>query len=347
MNPIGHVPNDIKRQCPWVSDAAIEQAEERLIAQFQERKAAGFKEQLVLNSNTISSDLKRQAFFKGALRAFKTLLLPLKAFSTAFYNVPLQGTDQASVPFYALQTASSTSFSGTYSAGNTATSSRLVTINNRYYQSFSFTSAEARRQPNLRPEELGYQNGRKLAVDVWTTIMGAVTNANYGAAVSVKVPQEANFDWVTDLKTNADVQQWPAEERSLIVHTDYDNALLKDDGFKLAIALAENMVREGKIPKALGFDYFANPNIPQNSEHLGGFIVHPSALLVAFAPIEPTEEVRRRIAAYEVVSDPDTGLSLEYRRWGEAATDSTMEVVECNFGFVTGNAAALGRITRQ
>jgi hypothetical protein len=94
-----------------------------------------------------------------------------------------------------------------------------------------------------------------------------------------------------------------------------------------------------------GFDYVELPTIPGNSENLTGFAVHPSAILVATAPIPPTEEVRRAGTSYEFVTNPETGVSLELRSFGNPTLDRGEHYIECNYGFALGNANALKRIT--
>ena len=54
--------------------------------------------------------------------------------------------------------------------------------------------------------------------------------------------------------------------------------------------------------------------------------------------------MRERLTAYEVATDPETGLTIEYRLWGDPDSDSRKEVFECNYGYVKGDGAALKRI---
>ena len=66
---------------------------------------------------------------------------------------------------------------------------------------------------------------------------------------------------------------------------------------------------------------------------LVGFVAYPSALAVVFSPVEPSDEVKTQLAAYDRVPDPDTGLTLEYRRWGDPTMDQAKETIECNYGY--------------
>jgi len=85
--------------------------------------------------------------------------------------------------------------------------------------------------------------------------------------------------------------------------------------------------------------------IPANGENLVGFVAHPSAMLVAFAPIEPHPNVRKNLVSYERFEDDQVGLTLELREWGDPDSDTGKTTLECNYGKAVGEAAALSRIT--
>jgi hypothetical protein len=305
------------------------------------------KLQLILNANTIPAELQRQAILQEMMRAFQKRLIGVRAFSTVHVNVPLEGTDKVNVPFYNLQTAASTDFNPAngYVMGNTVTSQREVTVNKRKYQGFDWTSSQFRRQPYLNTLQLGLTNAEKLAEDVWLDILSVITLANYGAAGHTGLASAFNSDAVANLKMTADQAQWPGVGRSLFLDSAYDNALMKDTGIKNSMNYGgSEAIRQGRIPQIYGFDYYENPNFPANAQNLKGWISFPSAILIATAPIAPTEEVRSQLSAYEVVVDSQTGLAFEYRRWGNPDFDTSRSVVECNYGFAPGNAAALKRI---
>jgi len=133
------------------------------------------------------------------------------------------------------------------------------------------------------------------------------------------------------------------------VESSYDANLLKDVAFKYALnAASDSAIKEGRIyPRVFGFDYIENPNIPDNSEYLVGFAAFMSAILFAQAPIPPTEEVRRAGTMYDMTVDPQTGAVFETRSFGSNTLDSSTFIVECNYGYVKGNANALKRLTSQ
>jgi hypothetical protein len=85
-------------------------------------------------------------------------------------------------------------------------------------------------------------------------------------------------------------------------------------------------MRKAFVQQAYGFeDINVIPNLTSYTpagENLAGFINHTSALLVATSPIMPTEEVKALLSHYTVVTDPRTGISFEYRQFGNAVLDN-------------------------
>lgn len=99
-----------------------------------------------------------------------------------------------------------------------------------------------------------------------------------------------------------------------------------------------------ELPDLFGFKLSRFNRIPAGEEKLAGFAVYPSAVLVALSPITPAPEVHMALSAYETYTDPETGLTLEYRSWGDTDSDSAKSIIECNYGFAAGEASAIKRI---
>jgi hypothetical protein len=301
----------------------------------------------VLNANTVSTDLQRTAVMTQMVRAFAKKLLPITVFSTTFNGVPLQGTDEVVVSYYALDASASTDFvaaNGYDTFGGTATSSKKVTVNKRKYQGITFDSSTAARQPAFVASNVLTLKAQKLATDVWTDVLSVVTAANFSTAAFTGAASGFDSDDVADLRGVANAAQWPDRPRALVVHTDYDTALMKDGSIKSSNEFGgSEAIRQGQVPIILGFDYHQSGNIPDNSENLVGFITAPSAVLTAFSPIRPAEDIIEKVR-YEVITDIETGITLEFRAWGDPDMDASRQTIECNYGFVTGEAAALKRL---
>ena len=277
-------------------------------------------------SVTVPSGLKLDKILQMGLTALKQRLLPVLAFSTVFRDQVLQGTDIVRVPFIPLDLTASQDFDPDVGYGDLADGTmdtRPVTINKRKFQSLTWSSSELRRQPAIDFQGLIQQKANQLADDVLKDIWSVVLAATY-TTTSISATPAASFDSdsLADLAGAATAARWPAAGRSVILDSTYHTNLLKDTAFKNAMAYSDNAaIRDAKIPRAMGFDIFEQPSLPANGENLTGAAMLRYAILVAFSPIEPAPEVRERMTDYRIVSDPDSGLSLEYRAWGDPDSD--------------------------
>lgn len=301
----------------------------------------------VLNANTIGAGIKRNVILQEVLRAFAIRVLPLRAFSTVYNAVKLEGTDIVGVPYFPLTSTASTDFvaANGYVMGDSTNDSKTVTVDKRKYQPIRFNSSELARQPGLNLMQIAEIKAEKLGVDMVADIMSAITAANYGAASFTGLASTFDSSDIADLKGVCDVANWPDAGRSLVVGSAYDVNLLKDSTVKSALNFGSaDPIQNGAIQNILGFKYYNVNGIPANGQNLVGFCVFPSALLVATSPISPSDDVRNFLSAYEMVLEPVTGASFEYRRWGNPDFDETREVIEVNYGFAVGEAAALKRM---
>lgn len=301
----------------------------------------------VLNAVTVPADLKRNVILQEVMTAFARIVLPLQSFSTVFQNVPLEGTDVISVPYFPLVSAASTDWNPAngYVMGDGTQQAKNITVNRRKFQPLSVSSSELNRQPAIRLGSLVAANAEKLGFDVWSDILSIVTSGNFGAASFIGAANTFDSSDIADLKGVADVANWTMSGRSLVVKSAYDVNLLKDTGVKAAYAFGSaEPISLGSVPSILGFTYYVAENIPANGQNLVGFISKPSAILVASAPIVPDVDVRGQLAAYQVITHPELGVSLEYRRWGNPDFDQRREVIEYNYGFAVGEGAALRRM---
>ena len=186
----------------------------------------------------------------------------------------------------------------------------------RLFQGLRFTSEELARQPALRIASLFELKVGRLASDVVAHVLSIVTQANFGDPVVAKAADVFDSNDLATLKLACKL--WPEEGRGLLLDSEYDVALLRDSAFKSVMESgSDSAIRQGKLfPRVMGFNYLENPNIPDNSEGLKGFAVFPSAILVAFAPVPPSQEVRNAGTRYRAFVDPESGVVLEFRGFG-------------------------------
>jgi hypothetical protein len=182
-------------------------------------------------------------------------------------------------------------------------------------------------------------------VDVCTQIYSRViVAANFGAPVLTVSAAAFSPDNIADLNEAADTAEWPQVSRSLVLNHTYKTPLLKDPTFKSALAYGStDPIRKAMIQEAYGFQdmYFVQNLAGKLAANTGGWINHKSAVLVAFAPILPTPEVRNLLTQYDIAVSTKSGAVLEYRKMGDAIKDQSSEIIESNFGAAKGVDAAL------
>lgn len=333
-----------KRQSP---DVKAIQKNAIVIAQLVTKNLQKLRQ--AFNANNISADLKRNVILTQGMRAFKRNIVNLGIFSTRFNNVPLEGTNKIAVPYYPLDTQAANDFAdGTGYEFNESsdTEDKDVTINKRKYKPFNFYSHQLARQPYFDVERLMMMKAEQLGIDVWTDVLSIFTLANYGAAVKAEDASTFDSDDVTDIATACDEADWPDAGRALVLKSSYHGNLRKDPSLKNASASgSDSTLREGSTGRVDRFDIYQTPRFPANAENLVGLAVLPPAALVATSPIAPGPAVRQQLLSYDVVVDPDLGISFEYRHWGNPDQDEEREVVECNYGYEKGQTEAAKRIT--
>jgi len=333
-----------KRQSP---DVKAIQKNAIVIAQLVTKNLQKLRQ--AFNANNISADLKRNVILTQGMRAFKRNIVNLGIFSTRFNNIPLEGTNKIAVPYYPLDTAAANDFAdGTGYEFNESsdTEDKDVTINKRKYKPFNFYSHQLARQPYFDVERLMMMKAEQLGIDVWTDVLSLFTLADYGAAVKAEAADTFDSDDVTDIATACDEAEWPDAGRALVLKSSYHGNLRKDPSLKNADKSgSDSTLREGSTGRVDRFDIFQTPRFPANGENLIGLAVLPPAALVATSPIAPGPAVRQQLLSYDVVVDPDLGISFEYRHWGNPDQDEEREVVECNYGYNKGQVEAAKRIT--
>lgn len=301
---------------------------------------------------TVATALKRDHLLQTAMRAFRNRILPVMAFATKFENVPLEGTNKVQVPYIPLATSATQDFSagtGYNTATANAVNAKELEINKRKYRMIELTSDEWNRQPMLKLEEIMTVEAEKLADDVLADIWTLVTAANFaGTTLAAMAASAFDYDEVTTLRRYANEANWPTGMRSLTLDSTFAEYLLRDSRLGNQNYGSPDQVRIGTVPVVGGFKLWEVANLPANgAENIAGAAIYGgSAILTGFAPIRPHPTLQKTLVDYQVVVDPETGLALEYRAFGNATLDKVFEVIEVNYGYAVGESAALKRVTK-
>lgn len=286
-----------------------------------------------------AASLKLDKVLREGMRALERRLSPVLALSTVMRNEVLTETNTIQVPFYPLETLASKNFDGSYEfdGGDANLNAKNVTVNKRKYQALSFTSKELARNSVVDLNRVLQLKIEKLAEDVLDDVWSVFTAADYGAAIFTGAASGFDRDDLADVRTDLNQAHWPQAGRSLILESDYEGALIKDLN-TVGQNGTEGALRQGSTGRLLGFDLFDHPNMPTNGENLVGMALLPYAACVAFAPIEPAEEVRHMISDYRKFVGK-SGLTMEYRAWGDPDSDRVKRTIEVNYGYAKGDTA--------
>ncbi len=280
-----------------------------------------------------------------ALEAFVATLTPLRAFATNFSEAAVERGDKVKVLWVDAAAAARDWVAATGYVIDDSTATGLdISLNRRKYVSWNLTTEEMQNNPQVALERFARQKGFRLAREVLQDIWSVVTNANYGAPIFTGGATAFDNDDVADMEATLDDAFWPDGERSLILKPAYKSALVKDQALAGTLGVDKSPVlSESRIDVIHNFALYKSAVIPTNAENLIGMAAHPDGILVAMRVLQP--EPNRVLNMFEVLTDPDSGITITLREWYDAILDKTNRVLECSYGYRTGNLSALERLT--
>jgi hypothetical protein len=117
-----------------------------------------------------------------------------------------------------------------------------------------------------------------------------------------------------------------------------DNAVQGTLGVGLSQALSGS-----KGPQIHGFNTCKSNLVPANGENLTGFACQGDAILVAMRYLAP-QEGNKYFQASPVADPNGSGFTIGFRDWYDENEGRRKKVLECCYGYLKGNPAALKRI---
>jgi len=295
-------------------------------------------------ANTFDSDLYGVTVSQSAIRVMQDILMPLTAFSTDFSDEIGNRNQSIVVPLTADPTDSADKTAGSdYTIQDTTINETTVTLNSHKYVSWRLTDNDASTSRFLSIQNVGIEKGQQLAIDVFQDILSQVTNANYGAAGATSSAANWDHDDVIDLQTTCDSANWPSFNRHLVLSSSYYNALFKDSVVG-ADVYGSALVARGELPELAGFRMHKSTAIPGNTENLVGFAARPNAMAIVNRYLPPVGGGNNG-STYMSATHPETGLTIGYREWYDDDSGVRKALLECWYGYNTGNTSALKRIT--
>lgn len=261
---------------------------------------------------TINFDDK--IFSRDILNQVIKKVAPLRAFARDFSGDAKQVGDSVAVPLIGACTATTFSQAAdVYEQSGGTVSAITVTLNENHIVPVDITDLQALNQSPAKAEVYAIQAAGALANRVFSRITSLVTSTNFGAIVTTLAAASWGVTQVRKLKLTLDQRDAQMDNRALFIPVEILDALLGDSAIAAAYAFGNaNAIQEGKVPKLLGMDVYAVNNLPLNGISLVAWAQHQDAIAVAMRLKRPQDTAQ--LAAYEELTDPETGFSFTYRR---------------------------------
>lgn len=285
-------------------------------------------------ATTIDSKLNDDIIVTRGLDAFKAALAALGNFSTnyskeavskgASLQVPLIGGIEASEKENDYETETGTMGAATVTMDGYAKAT--VGLTDRQFMESSSASLSI----------FAGQMGNAVAAKVIGGVFAKITKTNYPATLAATAGMSV-MDLLTLARAKFGELKVPLNHRAYFPSPPAYMALAKDNSVQVASALVyggTEYVRDGLIPRLLGFDLFESSVLPSSAAAPNGFVVHPSAMAVATRAVIPSDT--KGYLDSRTVTDPDTGITMSYRRHYASGAGKHFMTFECYYGAATG-----------
>jgi len=286
------------------------------------------------------TNLDDEIFAQNALQGLVSTLAPLRAFSTNFSPEPVQKGDNVLVPLIGALTA--TTFSAYNICGGTQTVI-TVSINKHKHVPVGQNDLTAASSSRASLEAYGFQAGAALGLLVFQDIYTLVTTGNFSLATAVSVV-DFGISQIRAGRLMLSNAKVPMMGRSLVLDVNpFDNLLGISNFIQVNLSGANETLRDGRIGRALGLDVYETNALPGTNSVMG-HIGHPVGIAVASRYLMPQQG--HTYAEARAITDPDTGLTLGFRKHYDNNTGTLYTNIECNYGYSVGISNGLRVIKR-
>jgi hypothetical protein len=281
---------------------------------------------------TINSSLNDRLIAQAALESFTSDLEPLSIFTTSYSNEVVRRGASVEVPLIANLTA--TTFADSYEADGGTMNKVTINVDTHRIVTVSLSDTEYSKSSAAEITKFATQQGKALAQSVLTSFYNLfVTTAGSAAQFSATLTNLSAFT-ITNaraLRKALSDEKAPLTDRALILNTTLYDSLLSQSGLLDASAFgSRDVISEGRVPRILGMNAYESLILPTNSISLAAMAVHPNAAAIAVRALEP--QAPSEYLAATVVNDPQSGLTLGYRRHYNPSSGKHYVSFECVFG---------------
>ena len=295
---------------------------------------------------TINTALNDKLLAQTALEAFTADLEPLSVFTTSYSSEVVRRGSTVEVPLIANLTA--TTFADSYESDGGTMNNISISVDTHKIVTVSLSDTEYSKSSVAEISRFASQQGKALAQAVLESVYSLfVTTASSSAQYTATLTGLSAFTITNarSLRKALSDAKVPQTDRNLVLNTTLYDSLLSQSGLIDASAFgARDVVVDARVPRIMGMNVYESLILPTNSISLLGLAVHPSAAAVAIRALEP--QAPSEYLAAQSVTDPQSGVTLGYRRHYSPSSGKHYVSFECVFGSsraITGGAKlALG-----
>lgn len=283
-------------------------------------------------STTIDEKLNDDIIAKKLLGSLHANLAPLNVFSMDYSTEAQKEGATITVPLLGGLTASDKRNAYEEATGNMGSvqikldhyARATVDLSDEQYANCSVATLEG------WADEMANAVAEKVIKDMFSLI----APSNYPSSVPT-TPGMTISKLIKGARKVMNKNKVPLRGRSYFPSVDAYDLLGDDPAIKVSSALhygGTEYVREGQVPRYLGFNIFESTIIPESAPN--GFCVHPAAIAGATRPLLPTK--REAYVESRVIKDKATGIALHFRRHYGTGVGKEFMSVECVYGFTVG-----------
>jgi hypothetical protein len=266
-------------------------------------------------------------------------LLPLKAFAADFSDEIAEKGGSVTTRYAPKVASNDLSTGWGNNKSNSQDTAVTVTLSTTPGYVIGFTDFQVSTIGIKQLETLFLEPARNAVnTGVMSTILALVTPGNFPNSSTIASP---SADAISSLAAACDLSYMKKMGRYLLMHTNFNATLSQDTAIQAIYASGSGLaLRENQVGRLSEFDTYKYTEVP-GANNLVAIAASPDALIIAArqpaVPYAPQMQV-------ENVTDPETGLGLQYRMWYDTDNSQLCLGVGLIFGAAVGNPGQLRRV---
>jgi hypothetical protein len=291
-------------------------------------------------ATSISANLAGKIIASSAMEAFGDILTPLTGVTTSFDTEASQIGTTINIPYMSQFANTGTSLTAAFTDGTTkystvqaaAMGEVSLAINTHKYLSWKIYDQQTTQFSLMQLETFGKQKGADIARNIFNDVFGVISDANF-ADNKAKIVAQASFDIdsLLDIRETMTERGGDISQCSLVLNAGHYANLMADSRFVANQYGGTDVIRGGKVGQVVGIPNVYEVNqLPNSSESLVGFLIHPAALAVAFRYLAPMNT-----GAYSRADrlTNELGMTMGYRQFYLPEEGTEYATIEALYGF--------------